>query len=208
MKVFFKKSFIFISIMFLCLLSSAENNLGKIYKQLGLDEKISYSADMEIEAPGGNNMVYKMFFKNGDIRSEGSQSGMNFIMIMKTNGTMFSYNDALKMWMKTEIGEMIEEKDLPNYEKTGTEDINGVSCSKFEAKDASTGYTAIVWTNDGMILKNTTINPQGVQQSVYYKNIQKTELEDALFAPPQNANVQDMGAMMKGILSQSKEAAQ
>lgn len=183
---------------------SGGNDLGKIYKQLGLDQTISYTAQMFIgEAKdGAKPQIFQMSYKNGDIRTEGEQSGMKFTMIMKKDSTIFSYNDAMKKWIKTSMNDVMgKETKLPEYKNLGTEDIEGKSCTKYEAVDASTGLKNIVWVNEGMIFKNTNIGSNGEEQSVYYKNIEKKNLEDSLFSPPPGEEVQDMSEMMKALMA-------
>ena len=178
-------------------------NLGKIYEQLGLAQNISYTALMVIGdgANGGKAMEFKMLYKNGDIRTEGEQSGMKFTMIMKKDSTIYSYNDAMKKWIKTSMNTVMgKDAKIPEYKKVGVEDVEGKSCNKYEADDTGTGFKNFVWVSDGIILKNTNLGPNGFEQSVFYKNIEKKELEDSMFAPPAGEEVQDMSEMMKSLM--------
>lgn len=196
-------AFIFSITISLPLFAEGGNDLAKIYKQLGLSDTISYTADMVAESQVNNmgTLTFKTSYKNGNIRSEGEQQGMKFIMIMKKDGTMFTYNDALQGWIKTSISDMMtKETKLPEYKNVGTEEMEGVSCQKFEAGDPTLGYKNTVWVNDGIIIKNMTVGPNNATTTIIYKNIKKVDLDDALFTPPQDANIQDMSAMLQSMM--------
>lgn len=200
-----KKVLTWIIALINCLPLFAEggNDLSKIYKQLGLSDNISYTAEMVAESQVNNmgTLAFKTSYKNGNIRSEGEQQGMKFIMIMRKDGTMFTYNDALQGWIKTSISDMMSKQTkLPEYKNVGTEEMEGKTCQKFEASDTEVGYKNTVWVNDGIILKNMTVGPNNATTTIVYKNIQKVDLEDSLFTPPQDANIQDMSAMLQNMM--------
>ena len=191
------------------LFAEGGNDLSQIYKQLGLSDNISYTADMVAESQVNNmgTISFKTSYKNGNIRSEGEQQGMKFIMIMKKNGDMFTYNDALQQWIKTSLSDMMtKDTKLPEYKNVGTEEMEGKTCQKFEAQDPQLGYKNTVWVNDGIIIKNLTQGPNNATTTIVYKNIQKVDLEDSLFTPPQDANIQDMSAMLKTMMQNQGQA--
>ena len=194
------------------LFAEGGNDLSKIYKQLGLSDTISYTAEMVAESQFNNmgTLTFKTSYKNGSVRSEGDQQGIKFIMIMQKDGTMYTYNDALKGWLKTSLSEMMtKETKLPEYKNVGTEEMEGKSCQKFEAEDAQLGYKNTVWVNEGIIIKNSTVGPNNATTNIIYKNIQKVDLADSLFTPPQDANIQDMSAMLQNMMqNQGQEQGQ
>lgn len=191
---------LFFSFLSMSFVMSANNDLSMIYKQLGLSEDLSYTATMHTSLnPAQKSAAMKMYYKNGDIRTEGQQSGMDFVMILKKDGTMYSYNKAMNIWVKMTMKDMLKEGNIPEYKKIGAEEIDGKECIRFEAVDPQTRFKTIVWVHDGYIFRNSTESPDGVQNIVYYGNIEKKELDDSLFNPPEGAPVQDMTDMMKQI---------
>lgn len=177
------------------------NNLSKIYEQLGLSMNVSYSADMEITPASKNQPNLKVFYKNGNMRTEGSANGMQIIMIMSKNGVIYSYNDQMKSWIKTETSVLFgKENPIPDYKKIGTEILDDKNCEKFESVEPKMNIKTTVWINDGIIYKNSSIMPNAEEQIVKYKNIEKKELNDALFTPPAGAQIQDMSEMLKNFM--------
>ena len=144
-----------------------------------------------------------MFFKNGDIRTEGEQGGMNFIMIIKKDGLMYTFNDAMKMWVKTNMGDIIDDNSMPQYKKVNDEEVDGKKCTRYEAEYDQSQYKTVIWVYDGMIYKNLNISPTGEENVVIYKNIKKENLNDSLFMPPEDANIQDMSTLMKNMSQQN-----
>ncbi len=176
-------------------------NLSDVYKQLGLSEKVSYTADLAMEAQNLPQMEMKILFKNGDIRAEGNQGGMKFVTITKKDGTIYTYNDAMKVWMKTNMSAVIKKENIPEYKEAGKEKVDGLKCKKFIAKDSASNSTSTIYVNDGMIYQVITIDAKGQTYTVKYKNIEKTKLEDSLFMPEEGANVQDLSSLMQGLMA-------
>jgi len=176
-------------------------NLSDVYKQLGLSEKVSYTADLAMEAQNLPQMEMKILFKNGDIRAEGNQGGMKFVTITKKDGTIYTYNDAMKVWMKTNMSDVIKKENMPEYKEVGKETVDGLKCKKFLAKDPASNSTSTIYVNDGMIYQVITIDAKGQTYTVKYKNIEKTKLEDSLFMPEEGANVQDLSGLMQGLMA-------
>ncbi|MBN2145352.1 MAG: DUF4412 domain-containing protein [Candidatus Aureabacteria bacterium] len=178
----------------------AANILSEMYKQLGLSENITYTADMVIESAANQAAMpeaSKVFFKNGNIRTEGKQGTMKFISIIRTDGTVYSLMESSNTWMKSDLGEAMKNQPLPQYKQAGSETIDGKSCLKYEMTDSETNMSGVVWVSDGMIIKNQlTIFNQVT--TVYYKNISKEPLDDALFMPPASDKIQDMATLMEG----------
>lgn len=205
-----KFSFILLSIFLSTVICGADQggfggNLSKIYNQLGLKQNISYTAEMISE--GGmtgkdKRFTFQMYYKDGNIRTEGEQAGMKFMMIMKADGTIYSYNDAMKKWVMTSMNTVMDKNSrMPEYVKIGEENVDGKNCIRFEAVDPETKLKNIVWVNDGIIFKNMSIIPNGAEQVVYYRNVVKKDLDDALFMPPQGEDVQDMSEMIKALMA-------
>jgi len=176
-------------------------NLSDVYKQLGLSEKVSYTATLSMEAKNLSQMEMKILFKNGDIRAEGTQGGMKFVTITKKDGTIYTYNDAMKVWMKTNMSNVMKKEDMPKYKKIGQEEVDGLKCNKFIAKDPASNATSTIYVNDGMIYQVVTIDGKGQTYTVKYKDIKKTKLDDSLFMPEEGANVQDLSSLMQGLMA-------
>jgi len=188
--------------------SNQGNNLNEIYKQLGLDEKISYSADIEMTSSASQTMpmnLSKMYYQNGNIRTEGDASGMKFITILRKEGTMYSYNGQMDSWMTTDMNAMLnQEQNMPTYTKMGKETVDDKNCIKYKTEDPSIQMEGYIWVNDGIIYKNEFTSPYGTN-TVYYKNIKKEKIDSSLFMPPKDANVQDMTALLQGMMQQQQQ---
>jgi outer membrane lipoprotein-sorting protein len=178
----------------------AANILGEIYKQLGLSQNITYSADMVIQTANQNGMpeATKVFFKNGNIRTEGKQGAVKFISIIRTDGTVYSCMESSPAWIKSDLGEAMKGQPLPQYKQVGTESLDGKSCLKYEMSDPQNSMSGLIWVSEGMIVKNQ-ITVMNETTTVLYQNINNAALDDSLFMPPPSAKVQDMASMMQGM---------
>lgn len=203
-----KISLLLIILMQATLFASKPSNLAAIYEQLGLSQDISYSAEMVMSTAKGSTPVkMKMYYSKGDIRTEGEQEGMRFVMIMKKDGEMLTYNDAMKMWIKTSMNDIMEDDQMPKYKKIGEEDIEGKKAIRYEFEDPATKLKTVVWVADGMIIRNKNITPNGAEQIITYENVKKGDLDQALFSPPAGESVQDMTQMMKNMMQQVQSQA-
>jgi len=191
----FKGIMIYMCVALCTPLSAGENQLSHLYRQLGLSDQISYKADMEMSVGAGESlgMTAKIYFQKGAVRTEGEFSSVKFITILKTDGTLYSFNEAIGFWMKSRLPDMDSTK-FPQVEKIGKEELDGVTCLKYRTSDPGTGQKGFIWVAEDLIYRMEMDTPEG-KTSVQYKNITKGELDDALFSPPSDAVVQEMGSL-------------
>lgn len=173
-------------------------DLKSVYRQLGLSESISYTADLVIKSADIPDMSMKLYYKEGNIRAEGDQGGMSFVTITLLDGVIYTYNSAMKTWMKTQMDDVMK-SDVPDYKKIGTVQLDGRKCQKFEALDPKTKTVSRVFVHAGMIRQVESKDEEGKKHVIRYTNIKKEKLADAFFAPDPGATVQDLTALMKRI---------
>jgi outer membrane lipoprotein-sorting protein len=195
-----KMLFLTLTISLFSNLSFAETSLSQIYKQLGLSEDITYSADMDLQMSKDSGIPEigptKVYFKKGTMRTEmNAPNGIKMVVILQKDGILYSYNDIIKSWIKVNVNEAMQKQAIPQYAKIGEEVVDGLSCTKYEMKDLVNNVQGTVWVFDAMIYKNSIVTG-GKTMTVVFKNIQKQDLEDSLFMPPADAKIQDMSAMM------------
>jgi len=200
MERLFKSLAIFLGVLFMLTaipLKATGSDLGKLFRQIGLSEEISFSALMveDLERSGIKPTQIKLYYKNGHIRTEGKQGEVEFVSIMRKDGKIYSYQ--VNTWVETDMSAILSEKDLPQFQKIGEEMVQGKTCEKFEAYDPKTQTRAWVWTQGGVILKNTTINPAG-KTTILYKNIQFLELAEDLFLPPKGVSITNLNPLFTG----------
>jgi outer membrane lipoprotein-sorting protein len=202
---------------------SADYNLAKFYEKLGLSRDVSYSADVSIDTgKASSTQAGKYHFKNGRVRFDGRQAGMDFSVIIDPDGVVYSYNAAMNFWIKTSIDDIKQQgqamsggagganfspkSDVPDFKKTGSETVDGVSCDVYEAAGTDSEGSARIWVGDGVIRKIESDGPGGNRAVVRYTNVEIKDLDDSLFMPPEDARVQDMSAMMQGIMGEVQAA--
>ncbi len=207
----FKTLLLMLTVSVISNFSFADGSLGAIYKQLGLSEDITYTADMDIQMPAQQNMPAmgptKVYFKKGAMRTEMEMGGMKLLTILQKDGTLYAYNDMTKSWMKTHLDQAMKNRPLPQYTKVGDETVDGLACTKYTMQDTAQGVTGNIWVFDSMIYKNTIVTPQNTT-TICFKNIKKQDLEDALFSLPAGAQTQDINAMMQQAQSTGAAAPQ
>ena len=194
-------------------------SLAAIYKKLGLSLDLSYTADMVVDSSHSANpsadpknqglsFTMKTFFKNGDIRTENLQGPMKFISIMKKEGTLFTCNPMNQTWMKGSLQDAMKEDNAPTFNNVGKETVDGKECQKYESIDQKISFKTEVWVWEGMIYKSVVSDPSGWKQTMRYQNIEKKELDDALFSPPKDAAIEDMNTALKNMMEKMKEVGE
>jgi hypothetical protein len=147
---------------------------------------------------------------------------MDFSVIIDPDGAVYSYNAAMNFWIKTSIDDIKQQgqamsggagganfspkSDVPDFKKTGSETVDGVSCDVYEAAGTDSEGSARIWVGDGVIRKIESDGPGGNRAVVRYTNVEIKDLDDSLFMPPEDARVQDMSAMMQGIMGEVQAA--
>lgn len=173
--------------------------LVEIYEKLGISDTSSYTADLVMEGPDVPAMTMKLYYKNGDIRAEGEQGGMQFVTITKVSGTIFTYNSAMNIWMKTAMDEVVDKEKMPDYKAVGTKTVDDMKCKVFETVDPESGTVSKIYVNDSMVYQVESTDKDGKVYVMKYTNREKKVLADKLFLPDEGANVQDLSALMKGL---------
>ena len=174
-------------------------DLNQVYKQLGIAINQSYIADMTISNVEGSTsgVVFRFFYKNGNIRIEGNQNNVKLITIVKMEGDMYTFNSKINKWDKIKIQDLMASKSSPIFTKVGTEKVDGKECTKFETYEKTTQYQSLLWIYDGLIYKKVSFGPNNSSEIVIYKNVEKKALDDSLFFPEVSPRTEKMQKNVK-----------
>ncbi|MFC2140528.1 hypothetical protein ACFLQ1_02270 [Candidatus Auribacterota bacterium] len=171
------------------------NDFKSIYRQLGIPDEISYSADIEDGGMGASMGISykKIYYKNGNLRTEGEQMGKPFISIMRAEGEIYNFDANTNSWNSMNRNSV--NQSLPPYQAAGKETIDGKSCLKYTSEIPQAQMTNTVWVHKGVICKVASSGPYG-SSSLKYINVKKGKLADSLFMPPADAKIKKMNSMM------------
>jgi outer membrane lipoprotein-sorting protein len=173
------------------------NILGNI---LGLGANISsVKYDMTITAPGAGTILTKVYLKNRKFREDMTMDGTTAILIFDTDeGFMYTYMPDQGIAMKTTLdtnmvpeGPIEDPDEILNFNPdiTGTETIDGKSCTVFTWDAPGTGtVTYWIWTETGFPLKIEMVTSQGTT-TITFTNIDFSDISDSIFELPEGVTI-------------------
>jgi len=168
------------------------NTLSSI---LGLGANItSVYYEMNVTGPGGDSVI-KVWEKDKKFREEME----GFIIIMDTVAGVTYTNISGNTWMKTTTtaapeGASEDPSSILQYnpEITGTETIDGKSCTVFEWTTDTGTLTEWIWTEKGFPIKIVSTSSAGTS-TILFTNISFDDIPDSMFELPVDAEVTEYG---------------
>jgi len=176
------------------------NSLSNI---LGLGANIAHVRyDMNISTPNAT-MVTTVREKGRKFREEITEQGQTMVVIMDMDaGEYYMYtegtNSAIKMTMDPSmvpVGANEDPSNILDYNPqiTGTETIDGKSCTVFTWDIPGTGtMKEWIWTDKGFPLKLETTTSQGTS-TMEFTNIDFSDIPDSMFELPDGMIVTTVG---------------
>ena len=187
----------------------AEESLDELFARGKKVEGMSFDFIMTMEQ---EVMSGKMWMQGDQVKSEFSSEGHKIINIFDSEA-VYTYipdeNTAIKFVLSEYMVEdeqkvdtpfdYIEDIDNEVITQLATETYDGIKCKVLLVKEKDTGVASKMWVREdyGIPMRIETVDEDGTQMVIEYKNLQVGKLPADTFRLPSGVEVQDMSEMMQ-----------
>lgn len=203
MKSFLKVSLVGLLLLVLFSIAAKAADQNDWLKALQAANTPSFSADMVMTSPSGNN-TSKIIYNKDKMRMEMAQNGQNIVSIvdLKSKVTYMMMDPKANSWLKMNLAETAEQmaKDMPKpvIKKLADEVVDNKPCEVSEYTYPNDGIVSTMWIWKGKNIPVQIISVyQGKASKIQYKNVEFKNFPADLFVPPAGAQIMDMSKMMQ-----------
>jgi hypothetical protein len=177
---------------------------GSLSNILGLGAGItSVKYDMSMTTPGTGTIQMTVYDKNNKkFREEMTTQGITTIILIDSDaGVMYMYMPDLKTGTKTTLSTSMVPVGINedpntilqyNPQITGTETIDGKSCTVMTWTTGTDTMKEWIWTDKGFPVKMEMTTSQGTS-TIEYKNIDFSNIPDSKFEVPSDIVITTVG---------------